>query len=528
MMIVAGGYLISRVLGLLREIIITAQFGTTPALDAYRAAFGVLDIIYLVVAGGALGSAFITVLAGHLGDHRTNDARRLTHALVALTLLALLAAAALAFVLADPLVRLIVAPGFDAAQQQRTAEILRLLLLQPILLGIGGLAKATLETFERFSIPALAANLYNLGIIGGALLAPWLGINGLVIGVNAGALLFVLVQLPALGRTRMLAGKMSGPRAWLAAPGLRTVLVQIGPRLFGQSIWGFNLLAIIAFASRLGPGAVSANALAYQLLLLPHGLIALSAGTVIFPQLARHAAAGDTEALRAGALRTLRGVLFLGLPAAMGLLLLALPILRALFQRGAFDASSAALTTQALLGYAPALAGFAAAEIIVRTFYAMRDTWTPVVVGVITVLLNLLFINLVIAAGWGVGGLGLAFSASSTIEALLLLGLLLRRLPGELASFWRMIGRSTIATLLMGGVLTALVGGLRRVDDAFLPGDTYVWPAEFPALVLWLTIVGAVGAAVYIGAALLLQIPEAATLRDQVLARLDRRTAKAG
>src|SRR3712207_3486449 len=197
-LIVAGGYLLSRVLGLARDVIISYQFGTGRELDAYRAAFGILDLIYLVVAGGALGSAFIPVFAGFLAEDRAEDAWSLASGLLNLALAALLAACALIALLADPLVALTVGSGFDPDKRALTAHILRLLLLQPVLLGLGGLAKATLESFDRFTLPAIGSNLYNLGIIGGALLAPWLGIDGLVWGVIAGAALFLLVQLPGL------------------------------------------------------------------------------------------------------------------------------------------------------------------------------------------------------------------------------------------------------------------------------------------------------------------------------------------
>src|SRR5262249_47342336 len=184
-------------------------------------------------------------------------------------------------------------------------------------------------------------------------------------------------------------------------------------------------------------GAVAANGYAFQLMLLPHGLIALSMGTVMFPQLARYYAAGDMPALRATALGGVRSVLFLALPLAALLAILRLPVLRVLYQRGQFDAISTELTAGALGFYALGLAAFAAAEILVRTFYAMRDTRTPVYVGIGVVLLN-------IGLGWSLlrirptlGMLALAFSIANTSEAATLLWLLRPRLGGISGDFWR-------------------------------------------------------------------------------------------
>jgi putative peptidoglycan lipid II flippase len=503
-LIVAGGYLLSRVLGLARDVIILYQFGTGREIDAYRAAFGLLDLIYLVVAGGALGSAFIPIFAGFLTQKQDDDAWRLANSVLNLALVALLAACALIALLADPLVALTIGSGFDPQKRALTAHVLRLLLIQPLLLGLGGLAKATLESFDRFALPAIGSNLYNVGIIGGALLAPWLGIDGLVVGVVAGAALFLLVQLPGLHEV----GWRYRPFLSLAVPGLGQVGRLLGPRLFGQSVWQIGLVVIASFASQLGEGAVTANAAALQLMMLPHGLIALSLGTVIFPLLARHHAAGDLAALRRVALGALRQVLFMALPAAAILGWLAVPIVRALFERGRFGAASTALTAEAFTFYALGLAAFAGAEILVRTFYAMQDTRTPVYVGILAVATNIGLGWWLLRLGAGLKGLATAFSAANTLEATLLLALLRPQLGRLGADFWRALGIMLLATLACGAALLAL----RTVCAAWLPflapGDAYRWPADFLLLLTWLIGAGATGIAVYVGVAALLGLEE--------------------
>jgi putative peptidoglycan lipid II flippase len=460
-LIVAGGYLLSRVLGLARDVLILNQFGTGREIDAYRASFGILDLIYLVIAGGALGSAFIPVFSSLLTNKQEPDAWRLANGLLNLALVGLLAACALIALLADPLVALTIGSGFDPEKRALTAHILRLLLIQPALLGLGGLAKATLESFDRFTLPAVGANLYNFGIIGGALLAPWLGITGLVWGVIAGAALVLLVQLPGLRAV----GWRYAPVLQRDTPGLRQVARLLGPRLLGQSAWQIGLVALASFATQLGEGAVTANAAALQLMMLPHGLLALSLGTVIFPQLARLHAAGDTPALRETALGAMRQVLFMALLASALLGWLSLPIVRALFERGRFSAAASALTSQALSYYALGLAAFAAAEILVRTFYAMQDTRTPVIVGIGAVAVNIALGWALLHAGAGLGGLALAFSIANTLEAGLLLALLRRRLGRLGRAFWRAAGAMLLATLASSAALL----GLRLASAAYLP-----------------------------------------------------------
>jgi putative peptidoglycan lipid II flippase len=521
-LIVAGGYMLSRALGLGREVIISAQFGTRPELDAYRATFGILDLVYLLIAGGALGSAFIPIFSGFLAEGREEDAWRLASSILNLALIALVLACVLIALLAGPLVAWTIGSGFDAEKRALTAHILRLLLIQPALLGVAGLAKATLESFDRFTLPVIGANLYNVGIIAGALLAPWLGIGGLVWGVVCGAALFLLVQLPGL--------RGVGARYTLAAaldtPGVREIGRLIGPRLFGQAAWQINMIAIASFASLLGTGAVAANGYALQLMLLPHGLIALSLGTVIFPQLSRAHAAGDRAALRETALGAARQVLFLALPASAIFGLLGAPIVRALFERGQFTAESTALTSAALTFYALGLAAFAAAEILVRTFYAMRDTRTPVLIGVVAVAANIALGRGLLGLGAGLDGLASAFSAANTLEAALLLALLGRRLGGIGGDFWRAAGGMLLATLASGAVLLAL----RLVSAGPLPfiapGSPYRWPADFLPLILWLAAAIGLSALTYGGLAALLGIAEMraawAWVRGIVLHRSER------
>lgn len=506
-LIVAGGYFLSRVLGLVREAIISNQFGTSLEISAYRAAFTIPDLIYLVVAGGALGSAFIPIFSGFVAEQHEEAAWRLASAVFNWMCISLLAASVLIVLLAEPLVALTVGSGYDRSTQALIAVLIRLLMVQVVLLGIAGLGKATLESFDRFTLPALGSNLYNLGIIGGALLlAPTMGIYGLVWGVIAGAALFVLVQLPGL-----LAVGLRYTPVLKIDDAVRQVARLLGPRVFGQSALQLNMIAIVSFASQLGESAAAANSFAFQLMTLPHGLIALSLGTVIFPQLARFHAAGNREGVRDMALRAVRGVLFLALPASVALAALRLPILRLLFEHGEFTSASTELTASALLWYALGLAAFAAAEIVVRTFYAMRDTRTPVIVGIGAVVVNIALAWGLTRLGLGLGGLALAFSVANILEAATLLGLLSGRVGG-LGAFWGAFGRMVLSTFVFGGVLLALLRVSQPVLAFLAPGDTFAWRADALPLAIWLAFALAIGGLVYAGIGALLRLDEVGEL----------------
>ena len=516
--IVAAGYLVSRILGLLREVIIANQFGTSPELSAFRAAFTIPDLVYLVVAGGALGSAFIPVFAGFLTEGREHDAWRLFSTIFNFMCVLVLVVATVIVLFAEPLVALTVGSGFSPELRALTATFVRLLMVQVFLLGIVGLGKATLESFDRFSLPVIGSLVYNLGIILGALLlTPRMGIYGLVAGVIIGAALFALVELPGL----FAAGMRYMPEFRLDVPGVGQVAALIGPRLFGQAALQLNIIALASFASQVGPTAPAANSVAYQLMLLPHGLIALSLGTVLFPQLSRLFSAGDTAAARAVAISGLRNILFLALPAAVALSLLRQPLIELLFQHGKFAADSTGLSAEALLFYALGLPAFAASEIAVRTFYAMRDTRTPVVVGIGAMLLNIALGWLGIRSGLGLGGLALAFSIANIAECLVLVLVLRRRLAGLDG-----LGSGLLRMLLAAALFGAIIEVLRRLSVTLLPflstATTFVWSRDSIALTLWLAATTAIAGAAYLGFATLLRLPETAVVA-QVRRRLGRR-----
>ncbi len=505
-LIVMGGYLLSRLTGLLRDIVISARFGTSPDYGAYIAAFRVTDLLYMVIIGGALGSSFIPVFLQVWERDGSERAWRLASAVMTWALALLAVASALLWLTAPTIVDWLYAgPDITPQTLELITALTRFFLLSPLLLGLGGLAMAALNANDRFTLPALAPVIYNLGIIGGALfLAPHLGIWGLAWGVVIGALGYVLLQVPGLLRLGM---RLSLTFARDMAE-LLVIAGQMAPRVIGQAAAHLSTVVTAALTTRLAMGAEKLAGLnfAYQMMLLPYGIFSLSLSTVAFPRLARlHNEARHSEL--ADLIReTLSRILFLTIPAAAALIVLALPITRLLFERNAFDQASLAFTVAPLAGFALALPAFAASEILIRSFYAMQRTTVPVLIGLLQVLLNLGIGTLAMARGGDVGALALAFSIANNLEALLLMLMLNRRLPGmwRAPGFWQSLAATCGATLLLFGLLW----WLREVSTPFLPmlsaAGSYAWQRDMPLLAGWLAITALLGSLAYLGSSLVL------------------------
>ncbi|WP_322489469.1 murein biosynthesis integral membrane protein MurJ [Chloroflexus sp.] len=493
-LIVMGGFIVSRLTGLIRDIVASYYFGTSAEMAAYGAAISTVDLLYLVIIGGALGSSFIPVFIEVWERERPARAWELASAVVTWALIVLALASAVLFVAAPWLVPLLYGgQGFTAETLELIVALTRLFLLSPLLLGLGGLAMAALNARDRFTMPALAPSIYNLGITGGALLAPWLGIWGMAWGVVIGALGYLLIQLPAL----FALGMQLRPQLGRHLPELGKVAQAMGPRVIGQAAAHLSIVATLALAARLPDGDAKLAGLrwAYQLMLLPYGVFALSLSTVAFPRLARLVAEGRLAELSDDVRITLGRILWLTLPATAGLLTLGPALARVLFERGAFDSLSLSYTAGALTGYAFALPAFAASEIMIRTFYAMQRTWPPVLIGIGQVTINIGLGVTLLVAGADVSGLAIAFSIANSLEALALAIVLGRTLPG----LWR--APALWQRLMIAFGASVAVGVLWWYARELIPGGTpatgYHWPDDLAGLLLGLVAAGSVGVVIY-------------------------------
>ena len=427
-LIVAAAFGLAAAAGLLRNIILGRQFGIGADLDAYYAAFKLPDLLFSIVAGGALATAFIPVFADFLAADDRAGAWRLASAVTNLVVLVVTALAVVAGVAAPWLVGRVIAPGFTPAAQAETAAVMRILLVSTVIFGVSAVQGSVLHSFKHFLLPALAPVVYPLGIVAGALwLGPLWGTRGLAVGAVIGALLHLAIKFPAL----LHYGFHWRPVLDLRTPAMRHVLWLLGPRLLDLGVFHVTLIMMTNLASRLGAGSVSALEWGWDAMQLPETLIGTAFGLVAFPTLAELAARGDLAGLRRTLSQSLRVVVALTVPAAVGLIVLGRPLLQLLYQRGAFDANSTEAVYVALRFYALGLVGHASLELVARAFFARQDTLTPLLLATASALVNIV-LGLLLMGPLGFGGLALSNSIAVTAEVLALSFVLRRRLTSAL------------------------------------------------------------------------------------------------
>lgn len=505
---VMAAFLITQAIGLLRGILIYRVFGTSAELDSFNAANRVTELLFNLMAGGALGSAFIPTFTGLLAHEQRERAWKLASAVANLLLLFLTLAAVLAAVFAPQVVRYglyVLAPGEAPGQEALTVSLLRLMLPTVVIFGLSGLVMGILNAHQRFWLPAIAPAMYSIGQILGVLLLPQvLGIQRLAWGALIGSLLHLLVQLPDLlrqgGRYTLTLGR--------GVAEVREVITLMGPRILGVAIVQLNFIVNTIIALSLPAGSVSAISLAFTWMLMPQVAIAQSVAVAAMPTFSAQAALGKLDELRGSLAGSLRGVLLLALPATLGLVLLRTPLIRLLYEGGSFTAKSTQMVAWALLWYALGLVGHSLLEVIVRAFYALHDTRTPVMVGILAMSLNVAFsfafARLFSLWGWMPhGGLALANSLATLLEMSTLILLLRRRLGG-------LGGTSVPRALLQGGLGTLAMALVLQS-----------WLALTAARSELLRLAGgaALGIAIYAAVMLALRVPEIRSLTFAIRAR---------
>ncbi len=509
-------FVLSNLLGLARTILMSNAFGTGPEVDAFNAATKIPDILFALVAGGALASAFIPTYTGLLVNKRRAEAWRLASAIANLVFLILVVVSVLAAWFAPWIVRHILVPDFTLPQQDLTVALMRVTLPSAAIFGISGLLMGILNANKVFLYPALAPSMYWLGIIFGVVaLSPSMGIYGPAWGVVVGAGLHLLVQLPGLVRV---VGKRFFLTLGLRLPDVREVARLMGPRLFGVAVVQLNSLVNANLASGINTGSLTAIIYGFAIMTMPEVVIAQSIAIASLPTFSAQVARGRLDEMQSSLAATLRSTLLLALPASIGLIMLRTPLVAAFLQRGEFDVNSTQMVAWALLWYAAGLVGHSVVEISSRAFYALHDTRTPVLVGAIAMSLNLgfsfLFMRLFIQVGWAPhGGLALANSLATFLE-MIALSILMRGRLGGLG------GRALLTGIGQAGVGT----GIMALVVAWWMGFALGQPD-------WLVLAGGVllGGGVYTLALALLHVPEIDALFGMVwrqtrrLMRLDRR-----
>lgn len=493
--ILSGAFLVSRALGYVRTVVLGATFGTGPELDAFFAAFRVPDLIFQVVAAGAMGSALIPVLTGLHATGERAHAWRVVATLANLLLVVMTVLAVAAFVGAPLLVRAL-APGFDDAGVARTTELTRIMLVAPVLLALGAVATSALNAEGRFTAAALAPIVYNLAIIvAAALFGSSIGVTALAIGVVAGAFGHLLVQLPALRRL----GFRFVPGIDLSDRAARRVLGLLGPRALGLGASQFTFIVMTALASSLGDGAISRYAIAFALLQIPIGVIGVPLGVVIFPSMSREHALGAVGAYVAMVTRAVRLIVFVLVPIAALGITLRLPMVELLFGYGRFDAPAIASTAATVALFLVGLPAHASIAVLARAFYARQDTRTPVKAAILAVAVNTA-LGVLLVGPLGLPGLALAIATAAWLEAAVLLVALGSRVPTfERLGILRVLvesGAGALVAALAASLVAAALSGL------LAPGSPKV------SLLIGSTLAALAGGIAYTAVAVALRIPE--------------------
>ena len=430
---VMAAFIVSNLVGLLAKTLTAREFGTGIESNAFFAANRFSEILFNLVAGGALGSAFIPVFTGLLAAEERQKAWKLASSIANLVSIVLIFLSLLAFIFAPQVVHYILAPGFTPENSTLTANLLRVQVISSVIFGLSGLVMGILNSHQRFLLPALAPAMYQFGwIMGIFLLKPSLGIFGLAWGVVIGSLLHLLVQLPLLFR---LPHRAYRPSLGLEMPEVREVGKLMAPRLLGVAVVQLNFLINTLLASFQPEGSITALSLAFPLMIMPEAALAQSIAIAALPTFAAQVAKKQFTEMRASLSAAIRVMLLLAIPASIGLVLLRRTIVAILYQGNQFSADSTSFVAWALLFYAIGLVGHSIVEILSRAFYALHDTKTPVLIGVGAMSLNLalsfLFTWLFRKLGlMPHGGLALANSTATLIESVILLALMRKRLDG--------------------------------------------------------------------------------------------------
>lgn len=466
-------YLLSRLVGLWRDRILAGRFGATDLLDVYYVSFNLPDLVFNLLVAGAISAAFIPVFIECQAKRDGAEWRLANNFLNSLLIIAVLVSAVL-FMFAPAVISLM-APGFTGPKRELAILFTRVMMISPLIFSVSTVLGSLLNVFNRFLAYAVAPIMYNLGIIVGAVwLEPKFGPLGLAEGVVLGALFHLLVQVPSVWkigfRWRILV-------RW-SESGLRKVFSLALPRTIGLVAGHINWIILNAMATTVGLGAVTIFNLANNLQYLPIALVGISVAIASFPTLSREALQKDSNEFVRRVERHLNQVVFWALPLSVLIFFVRNEAARLILHSGNFSAMDASLTARVLGFFLIGAFSQSLVPVLSRSFYAMQNTRTPVAIGLLAILVNIvLAMHLVKNLQWGLIGLAVAFSVAGILNAVLLLVYLKKHLaPFAMGRFLQHLGKVILAVLGMGLALYF-------ISQFNLGGDGGFWSDFYRALV---------------------------------------------
>lgn len=513
--------MMSRVLGLGRDVVYAWLFGAGNQMDAFNVAFRIPNLVRDLFAEGAMSAAFVPTFTRHLTKHGRDDAWRLGRNVISALVVATAIVSLLGIVGAVPLTTLLAGGYADVpGKLELTVLLTRMMFPFLVLVAVAVACMGMLNALGHFFVPALSPAMFNVGAIVGAIavvpLMPWVGLPpaaGLAFGTLLGGLGQAAMQWPALRKE----GFRFRFGVRLDDPGLREVLVLMGPGTVGLAAVQINQFVNTVLATGEGTGAVSWLNYAFRLMYLPIGLFGVSIATAAVPTLSAQAAHNDLAGMRATISSGLRLMLMLNIPATVGLIALASPIVGLIFERGSFSSADTPATAAALMFYAPGLVGYSAVKLGSPAFYALRDSRTPVAVSMVSVLLNVV-LNVALVRVIGYRGLALGTAVAALTNAVVLWWLLRRRLGG--------LDDRRVATALVKIVAASAVMAAAAVGVAnAVPGAVAV--GGFAGRVLQVGAAITAGLLALAASARVLRIAELDQARRLLVARLTRARRRA-
>jgi putative peptidoglycan lipid II flippase len=500
----------SRILGFIRDMVLARLFGATPAADAFFVAYRVPNLLRELFAEGSMSSAFIPVFTEYQTLKSKRDAWELASA-VFTTLLTIVTGITVLGIVAAPGIVWLLAPGFhdDPAKLGMTTLLTRIMFPYLLFISLAALAMGILNSMRAFAAPAFSPVFFNIFIIGCALfLSPTMPepIFGVAIGVVAGGAAQFAMQMPGLSLRGMLFGFRFEP----GHPGVRRIGALMVPSLLGLSVTQINITVSTILASFFAGGPTY---LFYgmRLIQFPLGIFGVALATAILPAFSAQAARGALDELRTTLGFGLRMILFIILPAMLGLILLRQPIVHLFFEHGTFTAHDTAETALAVLCYSVGLWAFGGVRIIVSAFYSLQDTRTPAISAAIAVAANLVF-SLLLMSSLGSAGLALSTALAAMVNGGILVAVLHRRLGGI---EWGSVGRSSLRVLIASAPLAVVCAWVAAAQLWTHPGE---WTAK--SAMLFMAIGLSVGG--YLGIHALLRSEELDLVWGMVRKRLGR------
>lgn len=493
--VVSAMTLLSRIMGLVRDVVLARFLGVSAGTDAFFVAFRIPNFLRRLFAEGAFNQAFVPVLSEYKKQGTHAAAKELIDRVAGTLGFSLITVTTLG-VLFAPFLIVLFAPGFgkDPVKQLLATEMLRLTFPYLFFIALTAFSGSILNTWGRFAVPAFTPVLLNISLITAALVvAPLFPEERMAValawGVLAAGMLQLMLQLPFLARL----GLLPKPKVDFKDPGVKKIMLLMAPALFGVSVSQINLLLDTVLASLLETGSVTWLYYSDRLMELPLGLFAIAIGTVILPSLsANHAEASQKEFSR-----TLdwgvRLVVLLAVPAAVALMVLSDTLLAALFYYGEFELHDVMQSARALQGYSLGLLAFMLIKVLAPGFFAQQNTRTPVRIGIIAMVANMVF-NLLLVWHYRHVGLALATAASAWLNAGLLWRGLRKQGIYQPGSEWRFLLPRIVFAVLLMGVLVHWMAGLT---------DVWTMGAAFERAYMLLAIV-ALGGATYIGSLVVL------------------------